>query len=139
MSLMILVGWPTVIATIAIVGGWRRLAERFPSRPSTGGDKYALQSVQLSLLGSYSSCVHVTVSDAGLQMVPMILFRWFHPPIMIPWAVISTCERRDFLFSKRMRITVGNSLRDKVDISGTVVLAIERAWQSRHAEQRSVT
>jgi hypothetical protein len=137
MGLMLLVGWPTVIATIAFVGGWRRLAERFPDRPSIGGDKYAFQSVQLSLLGSYSNCVNVTVSDAGLQLVPMILFRWFHPPIMTPWAVISTCERRDFLFSKRMRITIGNPPREKIDISGTVVLAIERAWQ--RAKQRPVS
>jgi hypothetical protein len=130
--LMLAFGWPLVTATLAILSGWRRLAERFPAPPIVDGEKYASQSLRLSLLGSYNRCVHVTVGEKGLHMVPMILFRLLHPPILIPWTDISACERRDFLFMKRTRITVGTPLGREIDVSGRVAPAIELAWRSRN-------
>src|SRR5882724_10802342 len=46
---------------------------------------------------------------------------------------ISTCERRDFLFVKRIRIALGSPLTKEIDMAGKSALAIERMWQSRGA------
>jgi hypothetical protein len=69
--------YPFVTGFIAIFGGWRHLTWSFPSVPIVDGERYAQQSVSLSLFGSYSRCVHVTLNENGIHMVPMILFRLF--------------------------------------------------------------
>jgi hypothetical protein len=124
--------YPFVTGMIAIFGGWRHLAWSFPSVPIVDGERYARQSVSLSLFGSYSRSVHVTLTEKGVHMAPMILLRLFHPPILIPWANVTACERCDFLFIQRTRIAVGRPADCKVDISGRVAPAIELAWRSRN-------
>ena len=137
--LVLAVVWPFVTGMIAIFGGWRHLAWSFPSVLIVKGERYARQSVSLSLFGSYSSAIHVTLTETGVHMVPMILARLLHPPILIPWANVTACERCDFLFIERTRISVGRPADRKIDISGRVAPAIELAWRSRNtgAGQRS--
>jgi hypothetical protein len=124
--------WPFVTGFIAIFGGWRHLSWSFPSVPIVDGERYARQSVSLSLFGSYGSGVHVTLTEKGVHMAPMILFRLFHPPILVPWANVTACERCDFLFIQRTRIAVGRPADCKIVISGRVAPAIELAWRSRN-------
>ena len=92
---MIVVGFPSVTGVLAFVGGWRRLAERFPATRTTDGDGYPSQSVRLSLLGSYNRCVNVTVSEAGIRLVADDSLSLVSPTHSDPeWNVITACRRR---------------------------------------------
>ena len=90
-----LVGWVALcIYGVAVVGGWRRLAERYPSSRPIDGQRFDMESLHLGWFGRYSNCVEVTVGGKGISLQPMVPFRIGHPRLTIPWADVVGHQRR---------------------------------------------
>ncbi len=53
---------------------------------------------------NFGSCLDMGVNDAGLYLVPMIIFRLFHKPLLIPWREIQV-EPFKWFFSRGYRLT----------------------------------
>jgi hypothetical protein len=83
--------WCLVLLLIAWLGGWRRLSKRFGQGRLFYGDiiRFACGQVGLS---NYSGVLKVGASDTGLYLVPIGLFRPFHPPLLIPWTEMEAVE-----------------------------------------------
>jgi hypothetical protein len=105
----------------ALVGGWRKLAERYPAgaAPPLDEERYHATSVRTGwgLLGSayFSSCVTVGVSSRGLSLALWAPFRLFHPPLFIPWEALERCRSIEHYRAPRTLVT----LRDGGDLTVT--------------------
>lgn len=79
--------WVLAAFMISRTGGWSALAERYgtdrPEPPNT-------RSMQWATFGwaSYKGVIKIGYSDDGLYLGMMVLFRIFHPPLLIPWSAI---------------------------------------------------
>lgn len=76
--------WTLILGIFSYISGWRRLAERFHQPGDFQGEFLRYQSARMNLV-NYNGVLNLGLSPAGLYLVPMVLFRTFHKPILIPW------------------------------------------------------
>jgi hypothetical protein len=94
---LMIFAWPSVEAYFSYSSGWRSLAYEYPWPKS-------LRPAEQTIFGSlrmnsayYSSCVTIGVDAAGIYLVPILPFRLFHGPILIPWTDMAQGQfRTDF-------------------------------------------
>ena len=78
--------WIAVVWIIGTFSGWRRLAHVCPGQVDIPAEKMiSFQNLGFGRFTSYNNCVSFGVSDQGLYIRVMVLFRIGHPPIFIPW------------------------------------------------------
>lgn len=92
--------WCTVYWLIAEWGGWKSLAKLYATKQQNDGEVFSWVSARLSFISNYRNCLTVSVSDAGVRVQPMLLFRFSHAPLFFPWhAIVALRETRGFLKS----------------------------------------
>lgn len=100
------VGWGAfVLYLIALLGGWRRLSERYPARLEPVGKKLKGQSARIGL-SNYGRVLTIVISPAGFYLVPWGPFRFAHPPLLIPWRDIYNVTFKKFLWTEYARFEV---------------------------------
>lgn len=83
-----IVVWCIVLWVIARTFGWRRLAQRYEDTSffaTSSRDIVRFASAQIGL-ASYSGVLILDATDTGVSIVPIRIFRPFHPPLTIPWS-----------------------------------------------------
>ena len=96
---LFVVTWVFTCAMLSFVGGWRRLAVRFPASSAIDGDKFRFASMSLvsgHFPVRYNNSLFVTVGRAGLALSVLFLLRVMHPPLFIPWSAIETVRPERF-------------------------------------------
>ncbi len=81
--------WVVVSFTLSRVSGWTRLAQHYPADRSFDGQLIRFQAAQFRAATNYNGCLDFGANYEGLYIVPMFLFRAFHPPLLIPWSDIT--------------------------------------------------
>jgi len=99
-----------VCAVISFIGGWTTLAKRFRLRKPFVGQRWTGQSGQMRWIAGYGNCLTLGASPEGLYLATMLLFRFRHPPLLVPWNEISLAQRR-LLFFRFVRFSLGHELR----------------------------
>jgi hypothetical protein len=102
--------WVSITGAVAVLGGWTALASRFPGAERVEGVGKSVVSADLGRPWlppvSYKGCLYLTVTPTGFGLVPMLLFRLFHPPLWIAWAdVADIAETKALLVFPGARIT----------------------------------
>jgi hypothetical protein len=85
--------WGLATQVLSSVGGWRRLAEIYPSPRSPMGKVHRFQSAQLRWGTNYNGCLDFAADFDGLHVSILFPFRPGHPPLFIPWSEIAFEER----------------------------------------------
>jgi hypothetical protein len=101
--------WLLVSVIISYVGGWTTLAKRFKLEEPFAGTRWTWQSAQMRWLTGYNHCLTVGVSPEGLYLATLALFRFRHPPLLIPWNEVIVAYRR-ILFFRYLRFGLGREL-----------------------------
>ncbi|HJX83074.1 MAG TPA: hypothetical protein VJ723_01875 [Candidatus Angelobacter sp.] len=116
-----------VFYMLALVSGWRVLAQRFRAQNPFLGPKWHGQSASLRNTGRYNHCLTIGADSSGLFIVPLLLFRLWHPALLIPWTEI-TFERKKvlFLFSV-LKLRLGTSDQVPFTVSASLGAKIEAA------------
>ena len=104
-----LVLWLLVSAVTSYVGGWTTLAKRFRLRKAFVGQRWPRQSGHMRWIAGYGNCLTVGCSPEGLYLAMVPLFRFRHPPLLVPWNEVSIARRR-ILFFHFVRFRVGHEL-----------------------------
>ena len=88
--------WLCICALLARLSGWRALATRFRSHGDVVGEQFRYCSGSIGSSSwfpvGYRNCLCVTVSDSGLGLSLLFLFRVFSPDLFIPWEQIESVE-----------------------------------------------
>ena len=89
--------WTFVMWINSYATGWRTLARHYHHPYPFSGKIHRFQSVN-TRWGQYSYVMKLGLSESGLYLVPMLLFRPFHQPLLIPWHDIEAKETTFFIF-----------------------------------------
>lgn len=89
-------GWIAICAVLAVVSGWRDLAQKYSARQPPEGEKFRFRNANMRYTASYNGCVTFTANAHGLGMSVLFLFRIGHPPLFIPWFRIEISEERRY-------------------------------------------
>ena len=89
--------WVLVLKILSIKSGWVKLVEKYCFLEKFKGKYYRSQSAKIKKV-NFSGSLEMGVNERGLYLIPMILFRLFHKPILIPWVEIHGEAFSRFLF-----------------------------------------
>lgn len=81
--------WFFVAFLVGRVSGWNTLADCYRAQQPFFGTQFRMQGAQLRYGSNYNNCLTFGSSAEGMYMVPMVLFRAFHAPLLIPWHEIT--------------------------------------------------
>jgi hypothetical protein len=111
---LIIPGYPIalflgVAAIISYIGGWSALAKQFRLQSPFNGVRWTMQSGHMRGIAGYNHCLTVGCNPEGLYMAMTPMFRFRHPPLLVPWHEINV-SRRKIIFWDYVRFGLGREL-----------------------------
>ena len=97
--IFVVVGWCLLMAVFARIGGWKTLSDSYRAQYSFEGPKLKFKSASLRWSINYGNCLFIGVDNKGLHISVLVLFRYGHPALFIPWTDISYTTGRKFWFN----------------------------------------
>jgi hypothetical protein len=73
------------------------------------GAKWRMQSGQMRWLANYNNVLTIGASPEGLYLASMFLFRFMHPPLLVPWSEIKVRRKKGWVF-EYVIFTMGHEL-----------------------------
>jgi hypothetical protein len=101
--------WLLVGAIISYVGGWFSLSKCYSTRVPFNGAKSGMQSGRMRWLANYNNVSTMGASQQGLYLASMFLFRFMHPPLLVPWSEIKVRRNKGWVF-EYVTFTMGHEL-----------------------------
>lgn len=137
--------WLFVTGLLATVGGWRGLATRFPAPPHPprlvakrfSAASAALINGAFPVPVNYNHCVAVALADDGVHLRTWLIFRFMHPPLLIPWDAIEGCEEKRFFFSRTVMVHLRGT-GTRIRLYGAAGTAVEEGWRRLGTGARGV-
>ncbi|MFH1286356.1 MAG: hypothetical protein ABII02_01230 [Candidatus Magasanikbacteria bacterium] len=95
--LAFLVFWAGIVVLTSRLSRWNKLAEVYPD-VTTGGDgeKKMFGGARMNNIANYNGTITFEATSAGLRMKQIIIFRFGHENLLIPWSDI---EEKEYLMS----------------------------------------
>lgn len=126
--------WLLVMTILATLGGWRALGRRYPDPGNAAvGDLQRLPGSSIRMTPvpvSYRGCVTLMLSSAGLHLRVMPIFRFLHPPLLIPWSEIERAEAGWGLFGRTLALHPRGG-GTGILLHGITARRVEEAWAAR--------
>ena len=85
--------WITTSYLVAWRSGWKKLAEHYRATNTPSGKTFYFESCVVNK-SAYKKGMTIIVSEQGLFMKVLPIFRFGHAPLFIPWANINTIEKK---------------------------------------------
>jgi len=89
--------WWFIMRILSYMSGWTQLAARFHHPEKFQGKCNYFQSAKMKAV-NFSGILIIGTNNTGLYLKPMILFRLFHKPLLIPWKEIHASSFKKFMF-----------------------------------------
>jgi len=86
--------WLVVSGAASFASGWHELAKRFRSEVSIEGERFRFRQGAMGWPAfpvSYGF-LFATVGPRGFALSIFFLWRFLHPPLVIPWTEVDRCE-----------------------------------------------
>lgn len=109
-----------VCLMLSLVGGWRRLAARYPATRPPHGRRFAWQSASVGPV-RYNNALIVHVAEDGLGFSVPFFLRPGHAPLFIPWSAVSRREKVKFLWHERVRLEIGSPAIARIHLNPEVL------------------
>ena len=88
--------------------GWSNWARDYRCDRLISGKSYCGRSGRFSLQGSYSRILNVVLSDEGIRLSVMLPWRVGHPPMLLPWSMVTGVEEKNYFFFRNLRVTISD-------------------------------
>jgi hypothetical protein len=119
--------WLLVGAIISYVGGWFSLSQVYRTRVPFDGAKWGGQSGRMrGGLANYNNVLTVGASQRGLYLTCMFLFRFMHPPLLVPWSEIKVRRSNGWVF-EYVTFTMGHELAVPLRIRGSLAAKLRES------------
>jgi hypothetical protein len=93
-----------ILAAAARMSGWTALAQKYRATKPFEGIRWHFQHAQMRWLTNYSGVLNIGANSDGLYLAPMLLFRFGHARLFIPWAETRIEMKKSFWSGKYMEI-----------------------------------
>jgi len=129
-GLLFLLIWPGVLSLIGWLGGWRRLAGRYPATGRPEGQVYRFQTIRLGA-ANYGNSVMIIPGDEGIFLSLFWPFRFGHPNMLIPWPELNLAAPptgwiKRLGASGAIGLEVGNPVVGKLYVPRRVIEDLQR-------------
>jgi hypothetical protein len=101
------------------IGGWNRLAKRYPSSETPTGKKWTGVQGQVGLV-SYKAALECTANEEGMFLQPAFVLRFAHPLLFIPWTEFHEVKRTSILWMHVVRSDIGSPRIARVRLAAKV-------------------
>jgi hypothetical protein len=118
--------WLLVSATVSVIGGWFSLSKVYRTEARFDGPKWRMQSGQMRWLANYNNVLTIGVSQRGLYLASMFLFRFMHPPLFVPWSEIKVRRSKGWMF-EYVIFTLGHDLAIPLRIRAKLVAKLRES------------
>jgi hypothetical protein len=118
--------WLLVGAIISLISGWSSLAKVYRTASAFDGAKWRMQSGRMRWFVGYNNVLTIGASQQGLYLATMFLFRFMHPPLLVPWSEIKVQKKKGWVF-EYVTFTLGRELAIPLRILGTLGTNLQRA------------
>jgi hypothetical protein len=118
--------WLLVGAVISLVGGWFSLAKVYRTRVAFDGAKWKMRRGRMRWLANYNNVLTIGASQQGLYLASMFLFRFMHPPLLVPWSEIKVRRSKGWVF-EYVILTMGHDLAIPLRIHGTLAAKLRES------------
>ena len=122
----IIIIWLLVGAINSYAGGWFSLARVYRTRVVFNGARWRMQSGQMRWLANYNNMLTFGVSRQGLYLASMFLFRFMHPPLLIPWSEIKVRRSKGWFF-EYVTFTLGHELAIPLRVRGKLAAKLRES------------
>jgi hypothetical protein len=78
--------------------GWRSLAEKYAHTGEEPELSHRYASAQISWFGRYNHVLNLAATSRGLYIRPILLFRFAHPALLLPWHLLVSARSVKSLF-----------------------------------------
>ncbi|MDF1814542.1 MAG: hypothetical protein P1V20_20215 [Verrucomicrobiales bacterium] len=99
--------WCFVCLLLSGISGWKGLADRYGVAEPVEGEVRRFQSGMIGVV-SYRNTLNVTVSEKGLGLAVLPIFRPGHAPLFIPWEEVASSEVKKIFGIEVVNFRVGN-------------------------------
>jgi hypothetical protein len=89
--------------------GWTDFSRVFGVKELPSKQSYWWRSGSFGWQGSYSRILNVVLLPEGIGLSVSIIFRFAHPPLLVPWSHVVSVEETGLLFFKRLCITLSGA------------------------------
>lgn len=118
--LLVFAIWCISSYVVSLFSGWHALATRFRAQSEPAGPMETagpfFYTIYLRSWTHYNSVVRVTAAQDALYLSVLVLFRFAHPPLRIPWEEITFSRARRF-WRDYVVLTLGREERVPLRIS----------------------
>jgi hypothetical protein len=111
--------WLGAGAIISCIGGWFALSKLYRAQVQFGGATWGRQSGRMRWLTNYNNVLTLGASRDGLYLAMNFLFRFMHPPLLIPWAEIKVRKSTGWFF-EYVTFTMGGEMEVPLRIRAKV-------------------
>ncbi len=137
--------WCSIVAGISRISGWHALAKSYRAEETTfriaevdGSQRFRWASMTTGpscFPTNYSNCLTLSVGPEGIGLKAWPMFRFGHPPLLIPWSAITHCKL-DKYWMVTCRATVDlHSPCHPLRFYGGAAQAIDRMFAARVASK----
>jgi hypothetical protein len=121
--------WMLVAIAVSLLGGWHSLANLYRTHAHFTGPTWRMQSAQMRFLTNYNNVLTIGASPQGLYLASMFLFRFMHPPLLVPWSEIKVRRKQGWMF-EYVIFTLGHELAIPLRLRATLAARLREAAAS---------
>lgn len=118
--------WLTICLILSLLG-WYWLALKYKYKGDFNGTRIGVISATINYIVGYSNAIVIKVNNDGLYLKPLLIFSFFHEPLLIPWAEIKKVKDSRFLFIYYKELFIGDLFVSVIKIRKSTFLKIEQA------------
>ena len=85
---------------------------------------------------SYGNCINAWIDSGGLYLQPTLIFRPFHPMLLLRWTQIQSIKERRTLFFRRIVVRMAEDVPELI-FYGRLGSALMMNWRRLKPQQNS--
>ena len=129
--------WIFVCSALSLSGGWATLSKTYREENPPGDYRWTWVSGRFRMFVNYNNCLKIHADEKGMHLSIMSLFKFNHPPLLIPWADVRVIKYGKYwFFWNELKLSLGE--RDQVPIAlyGSVAEEFRTASQEYRSNQK---
>ena len=107
--------------------GWADLQAKYETTDQFIGNRIGIISISINSM-NYNNSIILKYNEEGIYLRPVLLFRIFHKPILIPWKEIIEVRDKKILFLDLKELIIGNPFVAKLMMRKSTFNKIENPF-----------
>ena len=118
--------WLLLCTLVSWIGGWTTLSRTYRTRTTFVGANWTWERGQMRWGTRYNNALTLGVNPQGLYLAILFLYRFRHPPLLVPWMEIKVRRTSGWIF-EYVILTLGHETAIPLKISKSLAARLRAA------------